>query len=75
SQGYFFMCMRRLPEFDICIVMPELCLCAAGTCRDSSWGEVNCMKTQLLYLANTGDIKVGITKLINIPSRWLDQGA
>lgn len=75
SQGYCFMCMRRLPECDICIVKPELCHFSAGTCRDSSWGEENCMKTHIVYLANTGDIKVGITKLKNIPSRWIDQGA
>ncbi|MFV9972552.1 MAG: DUF2797 domain-containing protein [Francisella endosymbiont of Hyalomma asiaticum] len=75
SQGYCFMCMRRLPECDICIVKPELCHFAAGTCRNSSWGEQNCMKIHIVYLANTGDIKVGITKLKNIPSRWIDQGA
>ncbi|MBY7734992.1 DUF2797 domain-containing protein [Francisella philomiragia] len=75
SQGYCFMCMRKLPECDICIVKPELCHFAAGTCRDSNWGEENCMKTHIVYLSNTGDIKVGITKLKNIPSRWIDQGA
>ncbi|AJC48921.1 DUF2797 domain-containing protein [Allofrancisella guangzhouensis] len=74
-QGYCFMCMKRLPECDICIVKPELCHFAQGTCRDSAWGENNCMKTHIVYLANTGDIKVGITKLQNIPSRWIDQGA
>ncbi|QIV94333.1 DUF2797 domain-containing protein [Allofrancisella frigidaquae] len=75
SQGYCFMCMRRLPECDICIVKPELCHFAQGTCRDPAWGEDNCMKTHIVYLANTGDVKVGITKLKNIPSRWIDQGA
>lgn len=33
------------------------------------------MKIHIVYLANTGDIKVGITKLKNIPYRWIDQGA
>ncbi len=75
SQGHCFMCMRRLPECDICIVKPELCHFAEGTCRDSQWGQENCMKTHIVYLANTGDLKVGITKLKNIPSRWIDQGA
>ncbi|MED7789212.1 DUF2797 domain-containing protein [Francisella sp. 19X1-34] len=75
SQGHCFMCMRRLPECDICIVKPELCHFAEGTCRDSEWGEKNCMKTHIVYLANTGDTKVGITKLKNVPSRWIDQGA
>lgn len=75
SQGHCFMCMRRLPECDICIVKPELCHFAAGTCRDSQWGQDNCMKPHIVYLANTGDLKVGITKVRNIPSRWIDQGA
>ena len=75
SQGHCFLCARRLPECDICILKPELCHFEEGTCRDSSWGEDNCMKTHIVYLANTGDVKVGITKLKNIPSRWIDQGA
>lgn len=75
SQGYCFMCMRKLPECDICIVKPELCHYAQGTCRDSKWGEDHCMKTHIVYLSNTGDVKVGITRLKNIPSRWIDQGA
>jgi hypothetical protein len=75
SQGHCFMCMRRLPECDICIIKPELCHFAEGTCRDAQWGQDNCMKTHIVYLANTGDLKVGITKLKNVPSRWIDQGA
>lgn len=75
SQGHCFMCMRRLPECDICIVKPELCHYAEGTCRDSSWGEENCLKTHIVYLSNTGNMKVGITKIKNVPSRWIDQGA
>ncbi|MFC4892743.1 DUF2797 domain-containing protein [Pseudofrancisella aestuarii] len=75
SQGYCFMCMRKLPECDICIVKPELCHYAQGTCRDSKWGEDHCMKTHIVYLSNTGDVKVGITRLKNVPSRWIDQGA
>ncbi|MDE4990526.1 DUF2797 domain-containing protein, partial [Francisella tularensis subsp. holarctica] len=61
--GYCFMCMRRLPECDICIDKPELCHFAAGTCRDSIWGEENCKKTQIVYIAKTGDNKVGLTML------------
>lgn len=75
SQGHCFMCMRRLPECDICIVKPELCHYAEGTCRDSRWGEANCMKTHIVYLSNTSNMKVGITKIKNVPSRWIDQGA
>ena len=75
SQGHCYLCMRRLPQCDICIVKPELCHYDNGTCRDSKWGEENCLKPHVVYLSNTSTIKVGITKLKNIPSRWIDQGA
>jgi len=75
SQGYCFQCMRSLPECDICIVKPELCHYTQGTCRDSSWGEKNCLQGHIVYLSNTGAVKVGITREKNIPSRWIDQGA
>ena len=75
SQGYCFPCMRKLPECDMCILKPEKCHYAEGTCRDPSWGETHCMKTHIVYLSNTGNTKVGITRLKNVPSRWVDQGA
>ena len=34
NQGYCFPCMRSLAECDSCIVKPELCHFAQGTCRD-----------------------------------------
>jgi len=75
SQGYCFPCMRKLPECDMCILKPELCHYAQGTCRDPVWGEKHCMKTHIVYLSNTGNVKIGITRLQNVPSRWIDQGA
>lgn len=75
SQGYCFPCMRSLPECDSCIVKPETCHFAAGTCRDSAWGETNCFQDHYVYLANSSGIKVGITRGTQIPTRWMDQGA
>ncbi len=75
NQGYCFPCVRSLPECDTCIIKPELCHYAQGTCRDPSWGQAHCLKPHVVYLANTGQIKVGITRQRNIPTRWLDQGA
>jgi hypothetical protein len=75
SQGHCFMCMRKLPECDVCIFNPEKCHYEAGTCRDPRWGEEHCFKTHIVYLSNTGNLKVGITRLKNVPSRWIDQGA
>ncbi len=75
SQGHCFPCMRTLPECDNCIIKPETCHFAAGTCRDAAWGEKNCFQDHYIYLANSSGIKVGITRGSQIPTRWMDQGA
>ncbi len=75
NQGYCFPCVQRLAECDICIVRPEKCHYAAGTCREPAWGEVHCMQGHYVYLSNTSGLKVGITRGTQIPTRWIDQGA
>lgn len=75
GQGYCYPCFRDLPECDGCIVKPETCHYAAGTCRDPAWGEKNCFQDHYVYLANSSGIKVGITRGSQIPTRWMDQGA
>ncbi|MCS3470489.1 hypothetical protein M2401_004242 [Pseudomonas sp. JUb42] len=75
SQGYCFPCMQKLAQCDICIMSPEKCHHAAGTCRDPAWGEQFCMTDHIVYLANSSGVKVGITRSTQLPTRWLDQGA
>jgi hypothetical protein len=73
--GYCFPCARSLPEADSCIVKPETCHFAAGTCRDPAWGEAQCMQPHTVYLANSSGLKVGITRGLEPIGRWIDQGA
>jgi hypothetical protein len=77
NQGYCYPCLISLAQCDSCIIKPELCHYAAGTCREPSWGEANCLSDHYVYLANTGAVKVGITRHVSdrISSRWIDQGA
>ena len=75
AQGYCFPCMRSLAECDSCIVRPETCHFAEGTCRDEAWAGEHCMQDHFVYLANSSAIKVGITRGTQIPTRWIDQGA
>lgn len=77
NQGYCFVCMRKLAQCDTCIIKPELCHYSRGTCREPEWGEANCMQDHIVYLSNTGNVKVGITRHISdkVSSRWIDQGA
>lgn len=75
QQGYCFPCTQTLAECDTCIIKPELCHYAAGTCRQPDWGLSRCMKPHYVYLANSSGLKVGITRETQIPTRWIDQGA
>lgn len=75
SQGYCFPCFKKLAQCDSCIVSPEKCHYAAGTCREPSWGMAHCMVPHIVYLANSSGVKVGITRKTQLPTRWIDQGA
>ena len=75
SQGHCYPCSQKLASCDMCILKPELCHYAKGTCREPSWGEENCFQDHFIYLSVTSGIKVGITRHTQIPTRWIDQGA
>lgn len=75
NQGYCYPCFKKLAQCDTCIMSPERCHFAAGTCREPEWGEANCNIDHFVYLANTSGLKVGITRHSQIPTRWIDQGA
>ena len=75
NQGYCYPCFSSLAQCDLCIMKPETCHFAAGTCREPAWGEEFCFQPHIVYLANSSGIKVGITRQTQIPTRWIDQGA
>lgn len=75
NQGYCFPCSQKLASCDMCILKPELCHYHHGSCREPEWGEQHCLQDHVVYLANSSGLKVGITRVKNIPSRFMDQGA
>lgn len=75
AQGHCYPCFRKLPQCDGCIMKPETCHFAEGTCRDPEWGEQFCFQPHIVYLANSSGLKVGITRATQMPTRWFDQGA
>jgi len=75
GQGHCFPCFRSLAACDMCVMKPETCHFAAGTCREPEWGLSHCFIPHYVYLANSSAIKVGITRETQVPTRWMDQGA
>lgn len=75
QQGYCFPCLKRLSECNLCIIHPERCNVEKGTCPKDDWAHAHCYQNQIVYLANSSGLKVGITRETQIPTRWIDQGA
>jgi len=75
NQGHCYPCFQKLASCDLCIMSPERCHYAEGTCREPQWGEEFCFQDHYVYLANSSGVKVGITRGTQIPTRWMDQGA
>ncbi|MDO7534127.1 DUF2797 domain-containing protein [Acinetobacter pittii] len=75
SQGHCFKCFKTKAECDLCIMKPETCHYHLGTCREDDFAHSVCFQPHIVYLANSSALKVGITRVSHMPSRWLDQGA
>jgi hypothetical protein len=75
NQGYCYVCFKKLAACDMCILKPETCHYALGTCREPEWADSHCNVPHIVYLANSSGLKVGITRASQVPTRWLDQGA
>ena len=75
GQGFCYPCFRDAPEASECIIRPELCRAHEGEARDMAWAEKHCLTEQIVYLARSSAIKVGITRGSQVPARWIDQGA
>jgi hypothetical protein len=75
GQGYSYKNFISLARCDSCVVKPELCHYDKGTCREPDWGLKHCFIPHYIYLAKTSDVKIGITRHTQIPTRWIDQGA
>lgn len=58
------------------ILKPELSTAHLGVEeRDLEVEKEIQLQPHIVYLAYTGDVKVGVTRESQIPTRWIDQGA
>lgn len=75
GEGMCYPCFANAPENAECILRPELCEAHLGKGRNPEWEQKNHLQTHYVYLALTNALKVGVTRLDQIPTRWIDQGA
>ncbi len=75
GQGFCYNCFLTVPEAEECILRPELCRAHEGIARDMEYAKNNCLIEHYVYFASTNLIKVGVTRITQVPTRWIDQGA
>lgn len=75
GQGFCYPCFTNAPEAGDCVLRPERCRAHLGISRDMDWSLDHCLQPHIVYLAVSGGLKVGVTRLSQVPTRWIDQGA
>jgi hypothetical protein len=75
GQGYCYPCFISIPETDVCVLNPEMCRAHEGIARNMDWAREHCLQDHFVYLALSSEVKVGVTRQSQVPTRWIDQGA
>lgn len=74
--GFCKRCFFESPYASETIIRPELSKAHLGVGERNLEVEQSIqLAPHIVYLAYTGDVKVGVTRASQIPTRWIDQGA
>ena len=75
GQGFCYNCLQTAPEASESVMRPELSKAHFGIARDMEWAKEHDLIDHFVYLAASSDLKVGVTRHHQMPTRWIDQGA
>ncbi len=75
GEGLCYPDFMNHPANSPCIIKPELCEGHLGKGRDPQWEEEHHVQPHIVYLALSSNVKVGVTRTTQVPTRWIDQGA
>lgn len=75
-QGFCRNCFFEIPSAGDWIMRPELSTAHLDQeDRDLEYEKKVQLQPHIVYLANSSNIKVGVTRKSQVPTRWIDQGA
>lgn len=75
-QGFCYDCFNSIPEAADWIMRPELSKAHLGIEeRDLEYEKKVQLQPHIVYLALSSEVKVGVTRQTQVPTRWIDQGA
>lgn len=75
-QGFCYDCFYASPAVGDWIMKPELSTAHLGIAdRDLEYESKVQLQPHIVYLATSSEVKVGVTRKTQVPTRWIDQGA
>ena len=75
-QGFCKKCFFETPNAGDWIMRPELSKAHLDIeDRDLTYEKSVQLQPHIVYLANSSNVKVGVTRKQQVPTRWIDQGA
>jgi hypothetical protein len=75
-QGFCKSCFFDIPQAADWIMRPELSTAHLDKeDRDLDYEKRVQLQPHIVYLANSSNVKVGVTRKSQVPTRWIDQGA
>ena len=75
-QGFCKNCFFEIPQAADWIMRPELSTAHLDIeDRDLEYEKRAQLQAHIVYLANSSNVKVGVTRKNQVPTRWIDQGA
>lgn len=75
-QGYCYDDFYKAPQVADWVMKPELSKAHLNIeDRDLDYEKNLQLQPHIVYLANSSNVKVGVTRKQQIPTRWIDQGA
>ena len=75
-QGFCYDCFYASASVGDWIIRPELSTAHLGIAdRDLVYEEKVQLQPHIVYLALSSEVKVGVTRKTQMPTRWIDQGA
>jgi hypothetical protein len=75
-QGFCYDCFYSSPAVGDWIMRPELSTAHLGIAdRDLEYEQKVQLQPHVVYFAVASEIKVGVTRKTQVPTRWIDQGA
>ncbi|MFC4218704.1 DUF2797 domain-containing protein [Flagellimonas marina] len=76
QQGFCKTCFYETPHAGDWIMKPELSTAHLDKeDRDLEYEKRMQLQPHIVYLANSSNVKVGVTRKSQVPTRWIDQGA